>query len=58
MEFATFDIPCRERRPRMYEGLEIIERCFYEPGFSYKGRFWNFDNVRMTTRPAQKRVPI
>ncbi len=58
MEFATFGIPFRERRPRMYEGLEIIEKCFYEPGFSYKGRFWNFENVQMTTRPVQKRVPI
>jgi len=58
LEFATFGVPFKERRPRMYEGLEIMQRCFYDPVFSFKGRYWNFDEVRMTTRPVQKRVPI
>ena len=58
VEFATFGVPFRERRPRMYEGLEIIERCFYEREFSFKGRYWQFENVRMTTKPLQQRVPI
>jgi alkanesulfonate monooxygenase SsuD/methylene tetrahydromethanopterin reductase-like flavin-dependent oxidoreductase (luciferase family) len=57
-EHATFGIPFKQRRARMYEGLEILEKCFYEESFSYQGKYWNFNDVRMTTKPVQKRVPI
>jgi alkanesulfonate monooxygenase SsuD/methylene tetrahydromethanopterin reductase-like flavin-dependent oxidoreductase (luciferase family) len=57
-EHATFRIPFKQRRSRMYEGLEILEKCFYEESFSYEGKHWSFANVQMTTKPVQKRVPI
>lgn len=57
-EFATFGIPFKERRPRMYEELEIIKKCFYEEAFSFEGKYYEFNDVRMTTKPVQKEVPI
>jgi len=57
-EFATFGVPFKQRRPRMYEGLEIIKKCLYEEEFSFKGKYWQFSNVRMTTKPVQRQVPI
>jgi len=57
-EFKTFGIPIKQRRPRMYEGLEIIKRCFSEECFDWKGEYWEFNQVRMTTKPVQQPVPI
>ncbi len=57
-EFATFGVPFKERRPRMYEGLEIVKKCFYEEEFSFEGKYWRFNNVRMTSKPVQKKLPI
>lgn len=57
-EFASFGVPFRQRRSRMYEGLEIIRRCFDEECFSFKGKYYEFNDVRMTTRPVQKRLPL
>jgi alkanesulfonate monooxygenase SsuD/methylene tetrahydromethanopterin reductase-like flavin-dependent oxidoreductase (luciferase family) len=57
-EFATFGIPIKERRARMYEGLEIVRRCFSEEEFSFAGKYWNFNKVRMTPKPVQNPVPI
>jgi alkanesulfonate monooxygenase SsuD/methylene tetrahydromethanopterin reductase-like flavin-dependent oxidoreductase (luciferase family) len=57
-EFAAFGVPFKERRPRMYECLDIMKKCFYEDTFSFKGRFWEFNNVRMTTKPVQKQIPV
>jgi alkanesulfonate monooxygenase SsuD/methylene tetrahydromethanopterin reductase-like flavin-dependent oxidoreductase (luciferase family) len=58
LEFATFGVPFKERRARMYEGLEIIKNCFYEREFSFEGKYWQFSRVQMTTKPVQKKVPI
>jgi len=57
-EFQTFGIPIRQRRPRMYDGIEIIKRCFTEDCFDWKSRYWEFSQVRMTTKPVQRPVPI
>jgi alkanesulfonate monooxygenase SsuD/methylene tetrahydromethanopterin reductase-like flavin-dependent oxidoreductase (luciferase family) len=56
-EFRTFGIPFNERLGRTFEALRIIERCFAGEEFSYKGKYYDFPNVRMTTTPVQKPGP-
>jgi alkanesulfonate monooxygenase SsuD/methylene tetrahydromethanopterin reductase-like flavin-dependent oxidoreductase (luciferase family) len=57
-EFETFGIPIKQRRPRMYDGLEIVKRCFSEESFDWKSKYWEFNQVRMTTKPIQHPIPI
>jgi alkanesulfonate monooxygenase SsuD/methylene tetrahydromethanopterin reductase-like flavin-dependent oxidoreductase (luciferase family) len=57
-DYVTFGVPMSERRPRMHEGLQIVRRCLSEEEFSFKGKYWNFNNVRLTPRPVQKSLPI
>jgi alkanesulfonate monooxygenase SsuD/methylene tetrahydromethanopterin reductase-like flavin-dependent oxidoreductase (luciferase family) len=56
-DFATFGVPFKQRRPCTFEGLEIIRRCFTEDGFDFKGKYWEFKNVRMTPKPIQRPHP-
>jgi alkanesulfonate monooxygenase SsuD/methylene tetrahydromethanopterin reductase-like flavin-dependent oxidoreductase (luciferase family) len=57
-DYRTFRVPMRERRPRMHEGLQIIRRCLNEEEFSFKGEYWDFENVRMTPKPVQQPLPL
>ena len=56
-EFATFGIPRGERGSRMEEGLEIIKGCFLNESFSYNGRHYKIDKVKLWPRPVQKPHP-
>jgi alkanesulfonate monooxygenase SsuD/methylene tetrahydromethanopterin reductase-like flavin-dependent oxidoreductase (luciferase family) len=56
-EFNTFGVPRKQRKARMYEGLEILRRCFTEDQFSFKGKYYDFPDVRMTLKPVQKPFP-
>jgi alkanesulfonate monooxygenase SsuD/methylene tetrahydromethanopterin reductase-like flavin-dependent oxidoreductase (luciferase family) len=56
-EFATFGVPRKQRKARMYESLEIIRRCFTEECFSFKGRYYELLDVRMTLKPVQQPYP-
>jgi alkanesulfonate monooxygenase SsuD/methylene tetrahydromethanopterin reductase-like flavin-dependent oxidoreductase (luciferase family) len=56
-EFGTFGVPRKQRKARMYECLEIIRRCFTEERFSFKGKYYEFPDVRMTLKPIQKPYP-
>jgi alkanesulfonate monooxygenase SsuD/methylene tetrahydromethanopterin reductase-like flavin-dependent oxidoreductase (luciferase family) len=57
-DYRVFGVPMKQRRPRMHEGLQIITRCFNEEEFSFAGKYWKFERVRMTPKPVQKPVPI
>jgi alkanesulfonate monooxygenase SsuD/methylene tetrahydromethanopterin reductase-like flavin-dependent oxidoreductase (luciferase family) len=57
-DYATFGVPMKQRRPRMHEGLQIIRRCLNEEEFSFQGKFWEFNHVRMTPKPVQKPLPL
>ena len=56
-EFGTFGIPIENRLGRTFEALRIIERCFAGEEFSHAGKYYNFPNVHLTTRPAQRPGP-
>lgn len=52
-EFRTFGIPVENRLGRTFEALRLIERCFTGDAFSHEGKYYNFPNVQLTTRPVQ-----
>jgi natural product biosynthesis luciferase-like monooxygenase protein len=56
-ESLTFGTPLEELRERFKENLEIILKAWTEPRFSHKGRFYQYDNVELLPRPAQKPYP-
>jgi alkanesulfonate monooxygenase SsuD/methylene tetrahydromethanopterin reductase-like flavin-dependent oxidoreductase (luciferase family) len=56
-EFRSFGIPFNERLGRTFEGLRVIERCFAGEAFSHTGKYYEFPDVRMTTRPVQQPGP-
>jgi alkanesulfonate monooxygenase SsuD/methylene tetrahydromethanopterin reductase-like flavin-dependent oxidoreductase (luciferase family) len=45
-------------RGRLYEGIDILRRCFEEEDSSYNGKSHQFEKIRMTTTPVHKRVPM
>jgi alkanesulfonate monooxygenase SsuD/methylene tetrahydromethanopterin reductase-like flavin-dependent oxidoreductase (luciferase family) len=57
-EFDTFGIDSMERWGRLFESLNIIRRCFTEPQFDHRGKYFQFENVRMTTRPVLDPFPL
>ncbi|HEX4041375.1 MAG TPA: LLM class flavin-dependent oxidoreductase, partial [Xanthobacteraceae bacterium] len=46
-----------EARARNDEALEIIDKALAAPVISHHGKFWNFDNLRLTPRPVQQPSP-
>lgn len=52
--FPKASIPLEESRGRFVESLEIIEKAFEEENFSYHGKYYNVDNVKVIPRPTQK----
>ncbi|MER5521723.1 LLM class flavin-dependent oxidoreductase [Streptomyces sp. NPDC002763] len=57
-EFRTFNVDAAERQGRLYEGLDIILKCFTEEEFSHQGKYFTFPDVRMTTKPLQEKLPV
>lgn len=54
VECKGFGINGAESFGRSYEALAVIEKCFTEDEFTHRGKYFNFANVQMTTRPVQK----
>jgi alkanesulfonate monooxygenase SsuD/methylene tetrahydromethanopterin reductase-like flavin-dependent oxidoreductase (luciferase family) len=57
MECDVFGISSQETFARTYEALEVIQKCWTEEVFSHHGKYFHFDNVRMTTKPVQRPHP-
>jgi alkanesulfonate monooxygenase SsuD/methylene tetrahydromethanopterin reductase-like flavin-dependent oxidoreductase (luciferase family) len=57
-EFDTFGLDSMQRWGRLFEALHIIRRCFTEERFDHHGKYFNFPNVRMTTKPMLDPFPL
>jgi alkanesulfonate monooxygenase SsuD/methylene tetrahydromethanopterin reductase-like flavin-dependent oxidoreductase (luciferase family) len=55
--YEAYGVPYGESRERFAETLEILKRAWTEPKFSYKGKYYSFDNVALTPKPYQKPWP-
>jgi alkanesulfonate monooxygenase SsuD/methylene tetrahydromethanopterin reductase-like flavin-dependent oxidoreductase (luciferase family) len=55
--YEAYGVPYGESRERFAETLDILKRAWTEDSFSYSGRFYQFDNVRLSPKPFQKPWP-
>ncbi len=56
-EFEVYGVPMAESRPRFEEAIAIIRRLWTEESVTYKGKFWNIEDVRLMPRVVQKPHP-
>ena len=56
-ECAAFGIDPKTAYARTYESLDFILRCFTEDEVNHDGKYYQYRNVRMTTKPVQKPYP-
>lgn len=57
-EFKTMGVPIPERAARMEEGITILRKLWSEDRVSFRGRFWELEDVTIAPKPAQRPVPI
>ena len=56
-DFNAFAIPMDERLARFEESVEILRLCWAGEPFSFRGKHYTLDDVRVTPRPFQKAGP-
>ena len=56
-EFAGYRVPQIESRDRFDEIVEIMRLAWTEERFSFHGRFFDFDDVRVIPKPLQQPHP-
>jgi alkanesulfonate monooxygenase SsuD/methylene tetrahydromethanopterin reductase-like flavin-dependent oxidoreductase (luciferase family) len=56
-EFAAFEIPMDESRPRFDEGVEACRRLWTEEQVTWEGRFHRFGPLTLLPRPHQRPHP-
>lgn len=56
-EMAQVGLGAEEARARNDEAVEIIDKALAAPVISHHGRFWSFDDLRLTPRPLQQPAP-
>src|ERR1700693_6042273 len=55
--YEAYGVPYGESRERFAEQLEILKRAWTEDSFSYNGKYYSFNNVKLTPKPYQKPWP-
>jgi alkanesulfonate monooxygenase SsuD/methylene tetrahydromethanopterin reductase-like flavin-dependent oxidoreductase (luciferase family) len=55
--YAAYGVPYAESRERFREVLDVVERAWTSPSFSYAGRYHRFDNVAVVPKPCQRPMP-
>ena len=56
-QFHGFRVPVSENRARFDEALEIIRLAWTQERFSYRGRFYQVEDVAVVPRPLQRPHP-
>ena len=56
-EFAGYRVPQIESRDRFEETVEILQLAWTRERFSFHGRFFDFDDVRVIPKPIQQPHP-
>ena len=56
-EYQVHNVPLSDSRARFDEAFDIITRAWSEEVFSYRGKFWSYNDVSLWPRPVQKPRP-
>src|SRR5262245_18031784 len=54
--YDAYGVPYGESRERFLEILDIVERAWTEPSFSYDGAYHSFKDIALVPKPYQKPV--
>jgi len=57
-EFGGFGRSLSERRGRMEESIEILNKSWGDEPFTFDGKYYKLDNVSVTPKPVQRPIPI
>jgi alkanesulfonate monooxygenase SsuD/methylene tetrahydromethanopterin reductase-like flavin-dependent oxidoreductase (luciferase family) len=57
-EFAGFGRTLRERKGRMEESIEILNKSWADEPFGHKGKYYNIEDTNVTPKPVQRPIPI
>ncbi len=57
-EFETYGINSKQRWGRLFEALQVIRGSFEHEVYDHSGKYFQFRNIRMTTKPVLKPFPI
>jgi alkanesulfonate monooxygenase SsuD/methylene tetrahydromethanopterin reductase-like flavin-dependent oxidoreductase (luciferase family) len=55
--YDAYQVPYDESRDRFAETLDIVKEAWSKPRFSYKGRYFSFDDVACVPHPYGDRLP-
>ena len=53
-EAAAFNVPLKQRGTMTDEGITILRKLWAEPDVSHHGKYYQFEHVTITPRPAKK----
>jgi len=56
-DFRAFSVPMDERLARFEESVEILRLCWTGEPFSFRGKHYDLEDVRIMPRPYQKSGP-
>ena len=57
-EFKTMGVPVGDRAARMEEGIQILRKLWSEDEVTFRGRFYDLEDVTIAPKPAQRSIPI
>jgi natural product biosynthesis luciferase-like monooxygenase protein len=57
IHYAGFGVPMAESRDRFIEGLEYLRQAWTQERFSFRGRFFQADDIALVPRPLQQPHP-
>jgi alkanesulfonate monooxygenase SsuD/methylene tetrahydromethanopterin reductase-like flavin-dependent oxidoreductase (luciferase family) len=57
-ELKAMGVRSIERAARMEEGIELLRRFWGREPVTFAGQFYAFENVDLTPKPVQERIPI
>ena len=55
--YPAFGIRPESRLPRFIEGLALMKQLWTSDNVTFRGKFWDMENVSISPRPAQKPHP-
>src|SRR5260370_2367472 len=55
--YEDYGVSYAESRDRFSEVLDIVERAWSQPTFSYEGKYYSFKNIAVAPRPLQRPFP-
>lgn len=57
-EFAGFGRSLKERKGRMEESIEILNKSWMDEPFDHNGKYYKLENINVTPKPVQRPIPI